>query len=201
MIANDQQRPLTDPLTIAVLDFTRRFIASHKYAPSLREIAPAVYCSPTSVNRHLDLLMAAGYITRDTNVPRSIVLCQPAGLSIVRPPRKPLSGDRLHQLHTDIHRRAMQGGAANIIPVDSLRALLDYCGWSCQSCGQGDSPDNQIALRYVFPVLVGRMGQHSISNMTVRCTHCTALENSPAAWRSPVTRKRTSLVFAEIAAA
>lgn len=63
-----------DDVTEAVYEFIRVYVDEHGFAPSLREIADGVYMSPTNVVRYLDKLSARGRISRELNVPRSIVL-------------------------------------------------------------------------------------------------------------------------------
>jgi len=59
----------------AVLKFIQEFFAEYGYAPSFRDIMAGANISSTSYTGHLlDELVRQGHLTRDYNVPRSIVL-------------------------------------------------------------------------------------------------------------------------------
>lgn len=63
--------------TQRVLNFIRDYINANGYPPSYREIASANYMTVSNVPRYLAHLESRGYITRGTNQPRSIRLCEP----------------------------------------------------------------------------------------------------------------------------
>lgn len=75
MIAKDRETRMADnDIRDSVHDFIRAFIAEHGFSPTLREISAACYMSTTTVVRYLDLLCAAGRISRELQKPRSIAL-------------------------------------------------------------------------------------------------------------------------------
>lgn len=60
--------------TQAIYDFIRAYYRENRKSPSIREIASACYMSVGTVFRHLDRLEMTGYIEREPNQARSIVL-------------------------------------------------------------------------------------------------------------------------------
>jgi repressor LexA len=64
--------------TEQIFVFIKKYIDEIGYSPSLREIASGVYLSVSSVLRHLDKLEAWGWITRDPNKARSIIVLHKA---------------------------------------------------------------------------------------------------------------------------
>ncbi len=65
--------------TQAVYDFIRAYYRENRKSPSIREIASACYVSVGTVFRHLDRLEMKGYIQREPNQARSIVLLKEDG--------------------------------------------------------------------------------------------------------------------------
>ena len=58
-----------------ILDFITRFIEEKGYAPSVRDVARGCNISSSSVAQyHLNILKREGYITRESEMPRSISL-------------------------------------------------------------------------------------------------------------------------------
>ena len=67
-------RPLSEKQR-QILSFIDGSIASRGYSPSVREIANAVHLrSPSTVQRHLNILEEAGYIRREKGSSRSLTL-------------------------------------------------------------------------------------------------------------------------------
>lgn len=61
----------------AIYDFICEYSKEHSYPPSVREIGAAVgLASPSTVHTHLKVLEQRGYITRDSNKPRTIEVVQ-----------------------------------------------------------------------------------------------------------------------------
>lgn len=57
----------------AIYDYICTYTKEHSYPPSVREIGAAVgLASPSTVHTHLKVLEREGYITRDSNKPRTI---------------------------------------------------------------------------------------------------------------------------------
>lgn len=57
----------------AIYDYICSYTKEHSYPPSVREIGAAVgLASPSTVHTHLKVLEREGYITRDSNKPRTI---------------------------------------------------------------------------------------------------------------------------------
>ena len=57
----------------AIYDYICAYTKEHSYPPSVREIGTAVgLASPSTVHTHLKVLEREGYITRDSNKPRTI---------------------------------------------------------------------------------------------------------------------------------
>jgi len=65
--------------TQAVYDFIRAYYRENRKSPSIREIASACYVSVGTVFRHLDRLEMLGYIQREPNQARSIMLLKEDG--------------------------------------------------------------------------------------------------------------------------
>lgn len=65
---------MTREPTRQVNRFICQYIEEKGYAPSVREIGSACYMGASAVMRHLDLLEAWGWITREIGVARSIRL-------------------------------------------------------------------------------------------------------------------------------
>lgn len=74
-------KPLSKTPT-RILDFIREELHVKGYSPTVREICRHIgHSSPTSVHRHLKTLEERGYITREANKSRSILLTEkPKGL-------------------------------------------------------------------------------------------------------------------------
>jgi repressor LexA len=67
----------------AILDYIRKFIADHHYAPTYREIGAGVGIGTTSVVKyHLDALVQYGYIGRAEAVPRGLWLIERTGTPV-----------------------------------------------------------------------------------------------------------------------
>lgn len=64
----------SNPTTEAVHKFIESYHAEHHKSPTMREIAAACFIATGSVIRHLDRLEMSGYIQREPNQARSIVL-------------------------------------------------------------------------------------------------------------------------------
>jgi repressor LexA len=61
-----------------VLHFIRAYVKSVGYPPSVREIADGVKLrSSSSVHHHLRTLEMLGFLRRDSNVPRGMVILSP----------------------------------------------------------------------------------------------------------------------------
>jgi repressor LexA len=61
-----------------ILQFIRRFLAEHRFPPTIREIGEEVGISSTSVvNYNLNALEKKGFIVRDKNVSRGLRLSEP----------------------------------------------------------------------------------------------------------------------------
>lgn len=60
--------------TQTIYDFIRAYYQENRKSPTIREIASACYVSVGTVFRHLDRLEMLGYIQREPNQARSIVL-------------------------------------------------------------------------------------------------------------------------------
>lgn len=62
-----------------ILEFVRSYSAEHGYPPTVREIGQAVsLSSPSTVHMHLKTLESLGYLKRDPNKPRALVICDPS---------------------------------------------------------------------------------------------------------------------------
>ena len=64
------------PRQARILAFIREYIAEHGYAPSLREIGEDEHLHLSSVAHQLTELEAAGLVTRDARVARSLRVAQ-----------------------------------------------------------------------------------------------------------------------------
>lgn len=62
------------PETQQVYRFIHSFIDDRGFAPSQREIADGCYMARSSVQRHLDVLEARGFIERELGMARSLSL-------------------------------------------------------------------------------------------------------------------------------
>jgi repressor LexA len=63
-----------DEVTVQVFNFIRTYQRQHGFAPSIREISRGCYLSPSNVWRYLDRLEAWGWIRRELNKARTIVI-------------------------------------------------------------------------------------------------------------------------------
>lgn len=78
-------QPLTQ-IQLKILDAIKKISTEKGYPPSVRDVMKEVgLLSSSTVQRQLDILQKAGYVTRDKRVPRSIRL--------VVPPASPPGGD------------------------------------------------------------------------------------------------------------
>ena len=76
------------------LDFIRDHFARHHYGPTIREILAATSVTSSSVaTYHLDRLEEQGYIERQPDLARGIILKDPWGLTISPAPPVPVLGD------------------------------------------------------------------------------------------------------------
>lgn len=66
--------PKIDPVTYKVYEFVRDYHARHRKAPTFREIADGCYVGHTTVYRHVERLCGMGWLERDLNTPRSIII-------------------------------------------------------------------------------------------------------------------------------
>ena len=57
-----------------VLDLLTRYVESHGYPPTRKELATEIGCWPNAVQDHLSALHTKGYVRIDPHVARGIVL-------------------------------------------------------------------------------------------------------------------------------
>lgn len=69
-----RQRAEMDDMTYEVYCCVRDYLHQHRRPPTVREIGAGVYTSHTTVYRHLDKLVGMGWLSREANMPRSIIL-------------------------------------------------------------------------------------------------------------------------------
>lgn len=62
--------------TQSIHEFLQKYTDEHRKSPTIREIATGCFVSVGTVMRHLDKLEAIGFIEREPNQARSIVLLQ-----------------------------------------------------------------------------------------------------------------------------
>jgi DNA-binding MarR family transcriptional regulator len=65
--------------TLTVYHFIQAYYQENRKSPTIREIASACYVSVGTVFRHLDKLELMGYIQREPNQARSIILLRSEG--------------------------------------------------------------------------------------------------------------------------
>src|ERR1700752_3055148 len=76
-----------------IFDFISRYLSSHGYPPTVREIGKAVGLhSSSTVHAHLSQLESLGVVKRDTSKPRALEFLVERAKKPVRPAGLPLVG-------------------------------------------------------------------------------------------------------------
>ena len=92
----------------AILAMIRETVETRGYPPSVREIGEGVgLTSPSSVAHQLGTLERMGYLRRDPNRPRALVVADPGDATAASAPSAPAAPTRLHAVAAepdDIHR-------------------------------------------------------------------------------------------------
>lgn len=65
-----------DDLTERVYEFVQHYIKENGISPTYREITKGAYLSLSSVQRHIDILVARNRLNRIPNSPRSLSIVQ-----------------------------------------------------------------------------------------------------------------------------
>ena len=92
----------------AILAMIRETVETRGYPPSVREIGEGVgLTSPSSVAHQLGTLERMGYLRRDPNRPRALVVADPGDATAASAPSAPAAPTRLHAVAAEpdgIHR-------------------------------------------------------------------------------------------------
>jgi repressor LexA len=114
MFANRGEDMLTDRQR-EIWDFLVRYVESHGYPPTVREIGQEVgLASPSTVHAHLANLERAGLLRRDPTKPRALELLGPHR-------RAPI-----HEPERDVHRLPLVGQIAAGGPLLAEQNIEDY---------------------------------------------------------------------------
>jgi repressor LexA len=114
MFANRGEDMLTDRQR-EIWDFLVRYVESHGYPPTVREIGQEVgLASPSTVHAHLANLERAGLLRRDPTKPRALELLGPHRRAAI------------HESERDIHRLPLVGQIAAGGPLLAEQNIEDY---------------------------------------------------------------------------
>jgi repressor LexA len=114
MFANRGEDMLTDRQR-EIWDFLVRYVESHGYPPTVREIGQEVgLASPSTVHAHLANLERAGLLRRDPTKPRALELLGPHRRAPVQEPER------------DVHRLPLVGQIAAGGPLLAEQNIEDY---------------------------------------------------------------------------
>ena len=103
------------PRQRAILEVIRDTVATRGYPPSVREIGDGVgLTSPSSVSHQLTTLVKLGYLRRDPNRPRALVV---ADLTESAPAEHSIAGLRAIEVPADEPSVEMAGPAAAYVPL------------------------------------------------------------------------------------
>lgn len=99
------------PRQRAILDVIRSCVEDRGYPPSVREIGEGVgLTSPSSVAHQLTTLERLGYLRRDPNRPRALVVAEPADMSVAGAPHPVAEAGSVDLVHVPLLGRIAAGG-------------------------------------------------------------------------------------------
>lgn len=118
----------------AIYEFICSYTKEHSYPPSVREIGTAVgLASPSTVHTHLKILEQHGYITRDSNKPRTIEVVESEDTSSAK--LVEVSQD----LSADIIKLPLVGRVAAGIPILAEQNVEDTLSLPTSIVGDASS--------------------------------------------------------------